>query len=93
MSKPNAAAALREGQLTAAKQITLFRLFWLFLLSSFLGDLIEVAFWALTRGELVSRSSLLWGPFSLVWGLGPPPAADPKQPGAVRRRFPAGGRL
>ena len=70
MSKPNAAAALREGQLTAAKQITLFRLFWLFLLSSFLGDLIEVAFWALTRGELVSRSSLLWGPFSLVWGLG-----------------------
>ncbi len=71
MSKPNAAVeVLREGQSAAAKQITLFRLFWLFLLSSFLGDLIEVAFWAVTRGELVSRSSLLWGPFSLVWGLG-----------------------
>lgn len=71
MAKPNAAAqALQEGQLTATKQLTLFRLFWLFLLSSFLGDLIEVAFWAVTRGELVSRSSLLWGPFGLVWGLG-----------------------
>ena len=65
-----AAQALREGQQTATRQLTLFRLFWLFVLSSFLGDLIEVAFWALTRGELVSRSSLLWGPFSLVWGLG-----------------------
>ncbi|HIT31614.1 MAG TPA: putative ABC transporter permease [Candidatus Enterenecus stercoripullorum] len=71
MSKSNAAVeVLREGQNAAAKQITLFRLFWLFLLSSFLGDLIEVVFWAVTRGELVSRSSLLWGPFSLVWGLG-----------------------
>lgn len=71
MPKPNAAVqALRAGQLAAARQITLFRLFWLFVLSSVLGNFVEVAFWALTRGELVSRSSLLWGPFSLVWGLG-----------------------
>lgn len=72
MSKHHSTAVsiLQEGQLAAAGQLTLFRLFWLFFLSSFLGDLIEVAFWAVTRGELVSRSSLLWGPFSLVWGLG-----------------------
>lgn len=50
--------------------LTAYRVFWLFLIAGFVGDLIEVAFWLLTRGELISRSSLVWGPFSLVWGLG-----------------------
>ena len=39
-------------------------------MASFLGDLIEVVFWLVTRGELISRSSLVYGPFSLVWGFG-----------------------
>lgn len=47
-----------------------YRLFWLFLIASVLGDWAETAFWLVTRGELVSRSSLLYGQFSLVWGLG-----------------------
>ncbi len=51
-------------------RLTLYRLFWLFLLSSFLGDLVETVFWLITRGQLISRSSLLYGPFSLVWGFG-----------------------
>ncbi|MBD5132880.1 MAG: putative ABC transporter permease, partial [Clostridiales bacterium] len=45
-------------------------LFWLFFFFFFLGDLIEVVFWLVTRGELTSRSSLLYGPFSIVWGAG-----------------------
>ena len=38
--------------------LTAYRVFWLFLIAGFVGDLIEVAFWLLTRGELISRSSL-----------------------------------
>lgn len=52
------------------KPLRFYDLFWLFLLASFLGDLIETVFWLVTRGELISRSSLLYGPFSLVWGFG-----------------------
>lgn len=44
--------------------------FWLFLIAGFLGDFVEVVFWLITRGELTSRSSLLYGPFSIVWGAG-----------------------
>lgn len=69
----NAAAPPKEAVRTAqAAQaaLTLYRVFWLFLLAGVLGDLIEVIFWLLTRGKLTSRSSLLYGPFSLVWGVG-----------------------
>ena len=45
-------------------------LFWTFLAGGFLGERIEVVYiWSAT-GEVMSRSSLLYGPFSLVWGLG-----------------------
>lgn len=54
----------------ARAPLTLYRVFWLFLIAGFAGDLIEVVFWLLTRGELTSRSSLLYGPFSIVWGAG-----------------------
>lgn len=50
--------------------LSVYRVFWLFLIAGFAGDFIEVAFWLVTRGELISRSSLLYGPFSLVWGMG-----------------------
>ena len=68
----NAAAPPKEAVRTAQTQttLTLYRAFWLFLLAGILGDLIEVVFWLLTRGRLTSRSSLLYGPFSLVWGVG-----------------------
>lgn len=59
--------AAREA---AAKALTPYRVFWLFLIAGVAGDFIEVAFWLLTRGELISRSSLVYGPFSLVWALG-----------------------
>ena len=50
--------------------LSVYRVFWLFLIAGFAGDLIEVVFWLVTRGELISRSSLLYGPFSIVWGAG-----------------------
>lgn len=46
-----------------------YKLFWLFLTGAVLGDLVETVFCRLTAGVWMSRSSLVWGPFSIVWGL------------------------
>lgn len=46
-----------------------YKLFWLFLIGAFLGDVVETIFCRLTAGVWMSRSSLVWGPFSIVWGL------------------------
>lgn len=45
------------------------KLIWLFLIGAFLGDLTETVFCRLTAGVWMSRSSVVWGPFSIVWGL------------------------
>lgn len=65
------AAPARAGAArTRPGPLTFYRVFWLFALASFLGDVVETVFWLVTRGELISRSSLFYGQFSLVWGLG-----------------------
>ena len=46
-----------------------YKLFWLFLIGAVLGDFTETIFCRLTAGIWMSRSSLVWGPFSIVWGL------------------------
>ena len=46
-----------------------FQLFWLFFIGAFLGDIVETIFCRITAGIWMSRSSLVWGPFSIVWGL------------------------
>lgn len=64
-----------EIEVEAVKQIKFaagcgfYKLFWLFFLGAFLGDVVETIFCFLTMGRWMSRSSLVWGPFSLVWGL------------------------
>lgn len=52
-----------------ADRCTLTHLFWLFLIGALLGDLVETLFCRVTVGVWMSRSSLVWGPFSVVWGL------------------------
>lgn len=46
------------------------KLFILFFVGSFIGDITETIYCRLVGGEWMSRSSLVWGPFSVVWGLG-----------------------
>lgn len=46
-----------------------FKLASLFILGAFLGDVVETVFCLVTTGRLMSRSSLVFGPFSIVWGL------------------------
>lgn len=73
MTRETVVPAARCGakeDMAAAEPLSFYRVFWLFLIAGVAGDLVEVAFWLVTRGELISRSSLLYGPFSLVWGLG-----------------------
>ncbi len=45
------------------------QLFWLFCIGAFLGDVVETIFCRITAGVWMSRSSLVWGHFSIVWGL------------------------
>ncbi len=56
--------------LTFAGGLCFDKLVWVFFLSSFLGALIEMVYCRLVGGTWMSRSSLLYGPFSIVWGLG-----------------------
>ncbi len=45
------------------------QVFWLFVIGAFAGDIVETLFCRITSGVWMSRSSLVWGDFSVVWGL------------------------
>lgn len=45
------------------------KLVWLFFIGAFMGDITETIWCLVTMGKLMSRSSVLYGPFSVVWGL------------------------
>lgn len=53
-----------------AKGICFDKLVWLFFIASFLGALIEMVYCRFTGGVWMNRSSLVYGPFSVVWGFG-----------------------
>ena len=48
----------------------LLKLFWIFMLASLVGAAVEIVFVGLTTGTWMSRSGLLYGQFSAIWGLG-----------------------
>lgn len=53
-----------------ARGCCFYKLVSLFFIGAFLGDITETIFCLLTTGILMSRSSVIYGPFSIVWGLG-----------------------
>jgi len=53
-----------------AQGCSFYKLVSLFFIGAFLGDITETIFCLLTTGVLMSRSSVVYGPFSIVWGLG-----------------------
>ena len=53
-----------------AKGLCWDKLVWVFLISALLGDIIETLYCGLVHGQWMNRSSMLYGPFSFVWGLG-----------------------
>ena len=58
-----------DEQEIEGKACSLEQLFWLFVIGAFLGDIVETLFCRATAGVWMSRSSVVWGPFSVVWGL------------------------
>ena len=59
-----------QGTDTFAKDLCWDKLVWVFLTSALLGDVIETFWCGLVDGQWMNRSSVLYGPFSFVWGLG-----------------------
>lgn len=59
----------RQQTGTFAAGCSPYKIILLFFIGSFLGDITETIFCRVTGGEWMSRSSVVWGPFSIVWGL------------------------
>lgn len=53
-----------------AEGLCLDKLLWVFLTSSFIGALFEMVYCRMITGEWMSRSGVLYGAFSFVWGFG-----------------------
>ena len=58
-----------EKEAGFAKGCSFYKIILLFFIGAFLGDVTETIFCRLTAGVWMSRSSVVWGPFSIVWGL------------------------
>ncbi len=58
------------GKKRFAEGVSLTKLIWVFLICALLGDLIETVWVRLVSDIWMSRSSVLYGPFSVVWGIG-----------------------
>lgn len=59
-----------KGEKHFAEGYNFYKIFWIFFIFCLAGDLIEMVFCRFTMGRWMSRSSLLYGPFSIIWGLG-----------------------
>lgn len=46
------------------------KIVWIFFWGACLGDIVETIFCRFSMGRWMSRSSVVYGPFSLVWGIG-----------------------
>ncbi len=46
-----------------------YKLVWMFIIGGVLGDIFEIFFCRATQGVWMSRTSLIWGQFSIIWGF------------------------
>ncbi len=59
-----------RGGIVFARGLSLDKLIWVFFISALLGDFAETLWCGLVDGEWMSRSSFVFGPLSIIWGLG-----------------------
>ncbi len=59
-----------KAAFTFGKGLSIYKLIWVLFISALIGDCIEMVYCRLVGGFWMSRSSVLIGPFSLVWGIG-----------------------
>lgn len=62
-------AELSRNPSVFASGCDFYKVVMLFFIGAFLGDITETIFCRITAGVWMSRSSVVWGPFSIVWGL------------------------
>ena len=60
---------VKQEKTVFAQGCDFYKIVLLFFVGAFLGDLTETVFCRFTMGRWMSRSSVVWGPFSIVWGL------------------------
>ena len=70
IQRPYPAIVQPEPTVQKEKALSFGDLVWLFVIGAFLGDVVETLFCRVTAGVWMSRSSVVYGPFSLVWGFG-----------------------
>ncbi|MDO5425864.1 MAG: putative ABC transporter permease [Eubacteriales bacterium] len=61
---------LEEKGRKFAQGYNFYKIFWVFLIGSAAGDLIETVFCRVALGSWMSRSSVIYGHFSVIWGFG-----------------------
>ena len=61
--------AVPKDKRVFAQGCDFYKVVMLFFIGAFLGDITETIFCRITAGVWMSRSSVVWGPFSIVWGL------------------------
>mgnify|MGYP002919218251 CR=1 FL=1 len=70
LNQPAQATTKKAAPTVFAEGCSFYKLISLFFIGAFLGDITETIFCYVTSGVLMSRSSVVYGPFSIVWGLG-----------------------
>lgn len=70
LNQPAQATTKKAAPTVFAEGCSFYKLVSLFFIGAFLGDITETIFCYVTSGVLMSRSSVVYGPFSIVWGLG-----------------------
>ncbi len=60
----------RDEQIVFAKGVCFDKLVWVFLSTALIGDLFETLWVGIGTGNWMSRASVIYGPFSIVWGFG-----------------------
>lgn len=60
---------VKEKPVVFAQGCDFYKIVMLFFIGAFLGDITETVYCRLAGGVWMSRSSVVWGPFSIVWGL------------------------
>ena len=69
LNQPAQATTKKAAPTVFAEGCSFYKLISLFFIGAFLGDITETIFCYVTSGVLMSRSSVVYGPFSIVWGL------------------------
>lgn len=66
-----AAQGIKEKRPTGfAKGLGFYKIFWIFVVGSIIGTIIETLWCMLQYGYMENRSAVLYGPFNLVYGFG-----------------------